>query len=77
MDPIDHILKDYPTADLEKRLSHFLDCPELRTEFMEIEIKEYRQAAWANNKGPAVPKQTSARQRLATIAGFCLKFIRT
>ena len=34
------ILEEYRDADCERRLSLFLECPPLRTEFIEIEQSE-------------------------------------
>ena len=34
------ILEDYRSADFDKRLNLFLECPALRTEFMEIDQSE-------------------------------------
>jgi hypothetical protein len=35
-----HIIENYQTADPEVRLNLFLDCPEFRTDFIEIENRE-------------------------------------
>ena len=40
-----HILEEYRGADLDKRLCMFLDAPDLRDAFMEIEHAEDRSGA--------------------------------
>jgi len=35
-----NILKEYRRGDLNRRLNLFLECPSLRTEFLEIEQSE-------------------------------------
>lgn len=35
-----HIVEAYRTAESEERLNIFLECPELRTAFIEIETRE-------------------------------------
>jgi hypothetical protein len=35
-----HIIENYQTAGPEVRLNLFLDCPELRSDFIEIENRE-------------------------------------
>ena len=58
------ILAEYKRTDLEKRLNLFLECPSLRSRFMEIDQSEVRpsrfkrsgeentlvKASWARNK---------------------------
>ncbi len=35
-----NILEEYKKGDLDKRLNLFLECPSLRTEFLEIDLSE-------------------------------------
>ena len=40
MTRIENILEEYRKGDLDRRLNLFLECPSLRTEFLEIDQGE-------------------------------------
>jgi len=44
----ENILMEYEKADMNKRLYLFLQFLDLRDDFLEIELKEYRQVTFSN-----------------------------
>ena len=47
MNQIDQIVEEYKSSDFEKRLNLFLECPSLRTRFLEIDLNSEDDAASA------------------------------
>ena len=71
------IIEEYFKADLEKRLSLFLDCPDLRDEFIEIDLGEHRPAKHVVKPNEAVMGRPLPSRWLTVVANCCLKFKRT
>ncbi|MFC1863083.1 hypothetical protein ACFL1Z_03935 [Thermodesulfobacteriota bacterium] len=47
MNQTDQIVEEYKSSDFEKRLNLFLECPSLRTKFLEIDQNNEDDAASA------------------------------
>jgi len=69
----DRIIEEYLKADLEKRLSLFLDCPALRNEFIEIDFSEYQPATRVKKNEGTVLERSFPSRWLTAVASCCLK----
>jgi len=69
----DPVIEAYLETDAEKRLHLFMDCPSLRNEFIEIDLREYRAAIGSKQRRGAAPKGSLLSRWLTAMANCCLR----
>ena len=72
----DPVIEAYRTADAGKRLYLFMDYPSLRSEFIAIDLGEYRAAPKSNHRQGTAPKRSLPSRWFTALTNCCLKYTR-
>lgn len=70
------IIDEYRNADTGDRLYMFLDCRELRREFMQIDLEEYRTTVQTRKSSNSVPEGTLKGRWLSAVMKCCPRLLK-